>query len=98
MLTRIQQGALIPATLTMKGQGESITFNITYRNTPQSVLTATVTEQGVNASLLLIVESWETEYPLTDVGIAEAEDERPGFIMGVIAGYHEARRVEKVKN
>lgn len=90
----------IATTLSVKGQGETIKFNVTYFNKPQ-----TEVEAHLNANpdepaetLLYILKDWESEYPLTLEGIRELEDARPGMVIAMIYGYHEARRVEKVKN
>ena len=53
---------------------------------------------GLANVVLFMVESWETEYEVSLVGIKEMEDDRPGLIAGILAGFHDARKVEKVKN
>jgi hypothetical protein len=99
MLTRAKK-ELIATTLTVKGQGETVTFNITFHNRKQSELEAEGEKEGatINKTLLYLVESWENEYPLTDEGIKEMEDDRPGITMAIIFAYHEARHVAKEKN
>lgn len=100
MLTRIQQGAIIPATLTLTGQGESLTFNVNYRNMKRSELNALLADNvgKPNVVFLQMVESWEAAFPLTEEGLVDLEDERPGSIMGIIEGFHEARKMAKEKN
>jgi hypothetical protein len=90
----------IPATLTVKGQGEEVKFNITYRNHKQSEVVAKLQEEGGNVAdtVLFMVAEWDAEYPLTADGITEMEDERPGMVMAIIEGFHAARSVERVKN
>jgi hypothetical protein len=98
MLTRQLKGT-IPATLTVKGQGEEpITFNITFHNRRGSEVAQKLEETDVPSTLLFLVESWEAEYPLTEEGIREMEDDRPGMLQAIFTAYGEARSVAKVKN
>lgn len=102
MLTRKKPEVLLAA-LTLKGQGETVKFNITFHNRKQSELNATLTaaatrQEGVTETILFIVKDWDAEYPLTSEGIKEAEDDRPGIIMAVIECFHATRQVEKEKN
>lgn len=94
---------LILANLTLVGQGDSVSFNVTYNNIKQSEVDAAIqqikdSDNGAADLVLRMVKEWETEFPLTVQGIREAEDEYPGFIMAVVEGFHEARRVAKRKN
>lgn len=98
MLTK-QTRPLIPANLKIEGQGEVIEMKVTYHNRRQSDLAAEVEKAESPAdTLLYILAEWEAEYPLTREGVEEAEDDRPGLIIAILIGYHDARRVEKEKN
>lgn len=92
--------ATLPATLTLTGQGETVKFDITYNNCKQSELDAVMTdpEKDIADAVLFVVKDWDTEYELTKEGLAEMEDDRPGTVMAVIQGFHDARRVAKAKN
>ena len=104
MLKRANIGGDIKATLTVKGQGEETKFDVTYFNRRQSELEAALKKAleddggGIPNVVLFMVKDWDTEYPLTLEGIKELEDERPGILYGIIAGFHAARKVEAVKN
>lgn len=102
-LTRAKN-PLIATTLTLKGQGDSITFNITYHNRKQSEVDAVIenpdrlAHERVLDTVLFMVKEWDSEYVLTEEGLKELEDDRPGTIMGIIEGFHAARQVSRAKN
>lgn len=99
MLTRAKQEALLPIALTVKGQGDTIQFNVTYFNRKQSDVAAKVDdEHGIIDALLFVIKDMESEYELSKDGLAELEDERPGMLIALIEGFHQARQVQKVKN
>lgn len=104
-MLRRERAATIPATLTVNGQGGSVTFNITYHNRKQSevaekTLAATKNneEGGITALLLFLVESWECDYALTNEGVREMEDDWPGLILAIVQGFHDARQMTRAKN
>lgn len=98
MLTRNRKETILTA-LTLIGQGESVTFNITYFNRKQSEVEAKLNDAGdVPDTILYMVQSWDSEYPLTPEGIMELEGDRPGTIMAVIEGFFAARKVQREKN
>jgi len=107
MLTRKTPDTLA-TTLTINGQGESITLDVTYHNRTQEGIEAvlekamadtTVDAQFANReTLLYVVKSADMEYPLTHDGLKELERDRPGMIEAMFFGFHKARRVELVKN
>lgn len=95
----------IPCKLHIKGQGEDFTFDITFHNRKQSEVVERLKSAqedpasgGVRDVILYLVESWDSEFPLTAAGVEEMEDERPGLIMAIIEGFHEARKSEREKN
>ena len=103
MLTRKTPDTLA-AELTITGQLQPpIKFAITYFNRKQSEVEEMVKsdpnpEVGVASTILFVVKEWDSEYPLSAEGIAEMEDDRPGITIAIIQGFHDARRVTKVKN
>ena len=110
MLTRKTPDTLSTA-LTITGQGvPDIKFNVTYHNRKQSDLEELLAKHQASDEakrdpqyanrqcLLYIIRDWETEYPPTDEGIKEMEDDRPGMIELLFIGYHMARRVQAGKN
>lgn len=91
--------ATLPATLTITGQGSTDKLNITYHNRKQSEVQSRIDEgTTIGALLPYLVESWDTDFPLTEEGVREFEDEYPGIIDIVLAGYYKARRKEAEKN
>lgn len=98
MLTRKRPDA-IPATLTVTGQGETVKFNLTYNNKRVDEVEALIKDaERLEDVVLALVKEWETEYPLTREGVEEMEADRPGIIVAIMVGFHDARRVEKAKN
>lgn len=102
MLTK-KKNLLIPSTLAIVGQGETINFDLTYRNVTQEEINAAMNEgsdpgDGVAKTVLLMVESWDSEYELTREGVEEMEKDRPGMIVAIIQGWHQSRQVAKAKN
>lgn len=107
MLTRKTPDTLA-TTLTINGQGESITLDVTYTNRTQEEIEAVLEKalasdtkdmQFANReTLLFVVKSADMEYPLTHDGLKELERDRPGMIEAMFMGYHKSRRVELVKN
>ena len=92
----------LPATLTLNGQGEKLKFDITYFNRRTSEFQSELeAAEDATHMVLFVVKEWDAEYlgyPLTKEGIEALEDDMPGFIMGVLGGFHESRSVQKAKN
>lgn len=99
MLTR-QRKETIPTSLTLKGQGESVKFDIDYNNLKSSRIEemAADTSMSVYDCVLEMVNKMDCEYPLTKEGLEEMEDDRPGTIQAIVIGFHECRKVERAKN
>lgn len=102
MLTR-KRPESIATKLTVNGQGETFTMNLTYFNRNQDEMEAQLekVKGEENAGILMLlyyVKEWEAEYPLSTEGVIEAEKDRPGLIMAITYGFHKARGVELVKN
>lgn len=89
----------IPATLTIIGQGSTDKLNVTYHNRKQSEITALL-EGGASLGALIpfLVESWDTDFELTEEGVREFEDEYPGIVDILLTGFHRAHRKEAEKN
>ena len=92
--------ALLPTTLTITGQGSSDKFNVTYHNRRTSDVEDRLSQPGAVLADVVpyIVESWDTDFPLTQEGVLAAEDEYPGFVEIILEGYRRARRKEAEKN
>jgi hypothetical protein len=101
----------LPSTLTVIGQGDSISFKITYHNRKQSeveaVMNAPIPDgadpveamtSNIEKCILFVVESWDAEYELSPEGLRELEDDRPGMKVALIEGYHKARSMARAKN
>ncbi|APG04957.1 hypothetical protein BJI69_14350 [Luteibacter rhizovicinus DSM 16549] len=90
---------LIPATLTITGQGSSDKLDVTYHNRKQSEIRERV-DSGVTLAALVafVVESWAADFALTEEGVIEFEDEYPGIVGAVMEGFHTSRRKELEKN
>lgn len=109
MLTR-KTADTFAVSVTIKGQGVTQTMDVVYYNRKlediQDVLKIAQGhprmqddfEYANRETLLFMVASWDAEYPLTNEGIKEAEQDWPGLIEGLGRKYHEARQVEVVKN
>jgi hypothetical protein len=110
MLTR-KRPETLATELTITGQGQPpLKFNVTYKNPEQDAVNAVMasaamtdrTKQDIQyptrTALLFIIKTMESEYPLTDEGIAQMEEDRPGMIEVLFNGWHQARRVTLVKN
>lgn len=98
MLTK-KRPETLKTNLTIEGQGESLTFPVTYHNRNLKDVDAKV-EDGITvaALLLYLVAGWESEYELTEDGVTEMELDRPGIAQAIIAGFHKAREVRLVGN
>jgi hypothetical protein len=98
----------LAAEITIEGQGEAIKFNVTYNNRRQSDVNDLLQKRleetdgdyaAANRSVLLfMLQGMDTEYELTEEGIAEMEADRPGIIEALFYGFHRARKVELGKN
>jgi hypothetical protein len=89
----------LASTLTVKGQGQSVTFDLTYFfRTQKEMREQAEANKSIADLVLFVVKSWDTEYDLTAEGIEEMEDARPGIALAVLEGFHAARRVEREKN
>jgi hypothetical protein len=89
----------LPATLTITGQGSTDKLDVTYHNRKQSEIRERL-ESGVTMASLIafLVESWNTDFDLTEEGVREFEDEYPGIVEILFAGFHQTRRKELEKN
>ena len=101
-LTRVKRET-IDVTLNLKGQGDTVKMDITYFNRKQSEVDALLADADGTGSkipdiIAYMVKKWDSEYTLTRDGINELEDDRPGVVLAVIEGFHEARKMQKVKN
>jgi hypothetical protein len=98
----IRQGAgpkTLPTTLTIIGQTSSDKLNITYHNRKTSEVDAQLATGITLAALVpFLVESWDTDFPLTEEGVMAYEDEYPGIVGILIEGFHRARRKHLEKN
>lgn len=90
----------LPVTLTIVGQGSTDQINIVYHNHKSSELDAQWKKPGMTLGGMIpfIVKQWDVDFPLTEEGMVEFEDEYPGMLDAVMAGYGIARRKEVVKN
>lgn len=90
----------LPVSLTLRGQGETVKFDITYRNLKSSEVIEMTESPDFNAvdTVLKMVVEWDAEYELSGAGLQELEDDRPGSVMAIIEGFHDARKVQRVKN
>lgn len=85
----------IPVTLTITGQGSTDKLELVYHNRKSSEVEAKLKEGVTLAGLIpFLVESWGTDFPLTEEGVSEAEDEYPGLLSAVLAGFWKARKKE----
>ncbi len=86
----------LPVTLTIKGQGSTDKLEVVYHNRKSSEVEQLLKElNGTLASVVpFIVESWGTDFELTEEGVKAFEDEYPGIVSGVIEGFWRARRKE----
>ncbi len=90
---------VIPATLTITGQGSIDKLDVTYHNRKQSDISARIDEGMSMASLIVfLVESWGSDFELTEEGVTQFEDEYPGIIEAVLKGFHASRKKELEKN
>lgn len=107
MLTR-NRPETINASLTITGQGvEDVTFDLVYRNLTGDQFDTALNIDGKDkdreqidyiSAVLELVASWDTEYKLTREDLAAAESDRGGFLIAVIQGFHQCRRVKLVGN
>lgn len=89
----------IATTLTITGQGSTDKLDVTYHNRKKSELDARIESGASIASLIpFLVESWGSDFPLTEEGVLEFEDEYPGICSAIAQGFHQARHKELEKN
>lgn len=90
----------LPTALTIIGQGSTDKLNITYHNRKTSEVKKALGEKGATLGSVIpfLVESWDADFPLTEEGVKDFEDEYPGIVEIVYEGFHQARRKEAEKN
>lgn len=94
-LKRGEAPKTIKAKLTIKGQGREDTLEVVYFNRKESEIDAKIAEKVTFAGLIpFIVESWDTDFPVTEQGALEFEDEYVGIVAAVVQGFYRARRKE----
>lgn len=86
----------IPVTLTIKGQGSTDKLEIVYHNRKGSEVKELLEGKDVKMAAVVpfIVESWDTDFALTEESVIAFEDEYPGIVSAVIEGFWKARRKE----
>lgn len=92
--------AELPVVLTITGQGSTDKLSLVYHNRKTSEVDAKWSEPGMTLGGIIpfIVKSWDTDFPLTEEGMREFEDENPGVLLAVMEGYGIARRKVAEKN
>ncbi len=89
----------IAITLTVVGQGFSDKFDVVYHNHKSSEVRARIEGGATMAAMIpYMVESWATDFELTEEGVAAFEDEYPGIIAALLEGFWKARRKETEGN
>lgn len=89
----------IPATLTVIGQGSTDKLNVIYHNRKASELKSKFDGNSTMAGVIpYIVESWDSDFEVTEEGVTAFEDEYPGIIDVLLEGYHKARGKAIEKN
>ena len=85
----------LPVTLTITGQGSTDKLALVYHNRKSSEVRDRITDGTSLAAVVpFVVESWDTDFPLTEEGAAEFEDEYPGIVTAILDGFWKARRKE----
>lgn len=90
----------LPVTLTITGQGVADKMKITYHNRKTSEVNAMIEkdEVSIDGIIPFIVKEWDSDFPLTEEGVSDFEDEYPGIRDVIITGFWKARRKELEKN
>lgn len=99
---------VLPTTLKLVRGGETETLKVDYRYMKTSEFNTLVEGVGKQGGTMLdalirivlgVVASFpDQEYPLTEEGLTEMNDERPGMLDLLITGFQEARGVQRAKN
>jgi hypothetical protein len=99
MLTR-NAPKTIPAHLKITGQGDVVEFDLVYHNRTLKEYRDNLSAEGntLGDTILFLVESWDSDFPLTMDGLTEAEEIRPGLCAAIIEGWYDARKVAREKN
>lgn len=92
--------AEIPVTLTITGQGSTDKLKITYHNRKTSEVQEKLSADGATVAGVIpfVVKEWDTDFPLTEEGVGDFEDEYPGMVEAILSGFWKARRKEAEKN
>ena len=89
----------LPVTLTITGQGSTDKLELVYHNRKSSEVDSKVKEGAtLSAVIPFLVESWDTDFPLTEEGVTEFEDEYPGIVQAILSGFWKARKKEAEGN
>ncbi|HET7415132.1 MAG TPA: hypothetical protein VFI97_05490 [Arthrobacter sp.] len=88
---------LLPVNLTIKSQGETLKFPVTYYNRTPDEIQAEIKREGGNV-ITFVIKEWELPFDLAEAGLKEMEECRPGMLEAIMTAYHEARGSELVKN
>lgn len=84
----------IPAEVKFKGAAERVNLKLVFRNVSGSEFRELVSRLTLGQLLVELVESWESDYPLSTEGFEQFEDERPGVCDGLLTAWHRSRRLE----
>ncbi|MFA4294440.1 MULTISPECIES: hypothetical protein [Xanthomonas] len=98
-IKRGQAPKKIAAPLKFAGVAEKFQLDVVFINRKPSEVDALIAEgKSVSEVILFLLDSWDTDYPLSVEGINELEDDHMGVCQGIIQGYYRARRVDLEKN
>lgn len=90
----------LKVTLTISGQGSTDKLNVVYHNRKRTEYEAFMAQPDITFGAVIpyIIKEWDTDFPITQEGINEFEDEYPGIIQILMAGFGKARQKELEKN
>lgn len=92
MLTR-KKPETLASILNIKGLGEEFDIAVVYNNHSTKDVEDWVTANPDKPLPLFLLKHWDSEYPLTEEGIKEAEADRPGLVLAIAQGFYQARVV-----
>lgn len=94
---------LIPATLTIIGQGREQQLKLVYRHMPVDTYLELMTAIGEDKAkpeeaALQLVESWEADAELNEATMQKLQNDQPGVVWAIVNGYGHALKVERKGN
>lgn len=84
----------LPTEVRIKNQHERLVFKVVFVNKTTSEWKEMAASLTLGQILVALIESWDSDWPLSTEGFEELEDLHPGICDAFLTAFHRTRAVE----